>query len=1255
MRHMTLANANDIATWASTFEAPGLLPCLIRRLIYATADFDVRAEFRSNEGVRLPGWDGVVIAANQDAYVPGGTSGWEVSTQADPTSKANKEYKNRTANPCGFVPAETTLVHVTARQWRYRERWEKKHNDLGEWRQVRAYDAESLATWLELAPAVHVWFSRLIDKTADGVIDIESYWKDWAAETDPVTPSSLLVAGRSSLIAKITEWLDGTAPTCHLQSDSPDESLAVFGAILQETAEPVRETWLARALVVHTLEAWNSLVTPGRSELLLVPLFESSTPFVGRARRFGHRVLIPTRQGDSPNGFTVQVPKLVVDDAARALVSVGLPENRARELARLARRSLLSLRRELAEHAEAPRPDWARPENTRNLVALLLAGEWDTRPADTAVIAELATIPYEQVLEVVTRWAGAKDPPVKHSGGLWALTVKRDAWKQLEGAVTEADLERFAAVAARVLTHVDPQYELDDAERWMAGALGRALPHSRELRRGVAETLAIMASWEETNGHFRLPTFERSISTMAQQVFAWAGTDWKSWASLSDVLPVLAEAVPVPFLEALERGTHGERPVLRELFRETGNPLFSTSPHTSVLWALERLAWSPEHLARSAHLLATLARIDPGGTSANRPMNSLRSVLLGWHPQTMATVQQRLCVIDGVLRDESVIGWALLIGLLPGEGEIAFNNPRPEWRQWARNDPKPVTIGELREFTQGVFDRLLALVGSDGGRWRDLLEKLGSLDQVSQDRAIAALTELEPLALGASDRLAIWTTLRTELSRHRSYPDADWAMNPEVLERLASLYNRFEPGDPGGRWGWLFTPAPQLPDGEPADWKQHEAAIEEAQAQAMRSILETGNLPLVLRLVETVESPEMLGYTLVRIKELADDEKRLIVDSYLGTGMSPREQFGRAVTFGLERRNGFASTIEDLGRFVTTAAQRAGLYLAVRRDANILDLLDATDKATSQEFWGHCPAFGMFELDTKRVVRSLLRWGRTAVALHVLAHARKKQFHPALTAEVLEAFIRTPDGESGPMIAHHIAELMEALEQSNEIEDGRLASLEWGLLPLLDRRRSSPRRLHQELARAPGFFVSIVKLVYRAKGDQSGPISEQDRLRARNGHHLLEGWRSVPGLRADGSIDEAVLTAWVDEARGSLAAEDRAKIGDQVIGQVLSRAPEREDDAWPQRPIRNLLERLRSADVEKGFEIAVYNSRGVVGKSPDEGGVQEYALAERYEGLANRVADEWPRTGTLLRRLRDVYRRDGEREDLDAERFRDEM
>ena len=83
--------------------------------------------------------------------------------------------------------------------------------------------------------------------------------------------------------------------------------------------------------------------------------------------------------------------------------------------------------------------------------------------------------------------------------------------------------------------------------------------------------------------------------------------------------------------------------------------------------------------------------------------------------------------------------------------------------------------------------------------------------------------------------------------------------------------------------------------------------------------------------------------------------------------------------------------------------------------------------------------------------------------------------------------------------------------------------------------------------------------------------------------------------------------------------------------------------------IRDVIENVRSRDLESGFEVGTFNSRGVVTKNPAEGGEQERQLTKRYEKHAKAVRDRWPRTAAMLRKIAERYRAEARREDDQSE------
>ncbi len=193
---------------------------------------------------------------------------------------------------------------------------------------------------------------------------------------------------------------------------------------------------------------------------------------------------------------------------------------------------------------------------------------------------------------------------------------------------------------------------------------------------------------------------------------------------------------------------------------------------------------------RVTHVLARLDAIDtPPGRHANRPANSLREIHLLWVPQTYATLDQRLRALDLIRRRESNAAWKLMLGILPQGHDMSMPSPMPRWRDFTVDKVEVVTRGLIGRGAAAITERLLADVGVNSTRWSQLLDRFADLAP-DPEAGLAALEAAEQRIIDKADRAVLWASLRRVLHQHRQYPDAEWSMPAEVLDRLEAVYDR---------------------------------------------------------------------------------------------------------------------------------------------------------------------------------------------------------------------------------------------------------------------------------------------------------------------------------------------------------------------------------------------------------------------------------------------------------------------------------
>jgi hypothetical protein len=1237
-----LVDAEDLVVWANRRDSQSVLPQLVRRLVLGSAKGLRRVTFRSGSGVQLPGTDGVTVADDAHPFVPAGVTAWELTTIVvkDLKTKADEDYGKRGAPE--FAPEDSTFAFVSLRRWPNKHAWVDARKADGVWREVVALDADDLETWIEACPAVHVWLSRQLGRDTEDAEDVESYFRDWSNVTGIPLTAAFLSAGRQAAVESIQARLQ-TTESFAVRAESADEAMAVLAVAVLALPEEEREALLTQTVIVRTRAALDRFAY-SESPLIMIPLFEDQTA-AGRALGRGHRVIVPVGKTASDTASTIDVPRLATGPAAEALQGAGSSKEASAELAVLGRRSLMALRRKLSVRPELQQAPWARPENARSVLPLLLAGGWnESSEGDRQIVAEIAQADAARVQELAVRWSRDADPVVRSVGSVWYVPSSEDAWRQLAGAITVKDLERFEQAVLTVLGGTDPRWDIDPDSRWLS--LERRT-HSGSLQNGLAETLAVMGSLGSTTFVAGTPV-EAWAHRIVRALLDRANGDWRIWASLSSQLPLLAEAAPDAFLDAVEKGLTGEKPILK-LFQEPKDVMLGSSPHTGLLFALERLSWARDYLALASLALAKLTRVDPGGRLANRPRRSLRETFLPWVPQTVATWDEQFEVLGMLLDRVPDVGWQLHSDLLPKDHDSSSDRKKPQWRDWAPNDDVRVTIAENLRRVRDIAGRMLDKADHDGMRWRDLVTALPNLPRDPHDTIVERLEVINTGRLSEEGRDAVWTRLREIVGQHRSFPDAKWALPAAPLERLAKLLDRFE-----ARYGWLFADRVTLPEGREGDWEDRDRAVAEARRDAVSAIHAAGGTAAICALIPSVKNASQLGGALSASGVAQADEDKLLHD-HVGSPDPALSAFGRGFVVGGVQRNGTQWLYDKVKKEEFTPLQRAEMLSCLPSDPEVWAVAEA-DPALETCYWKRARSYykGSPE-DVEHAVRKLMEFGRAHAAVEELDFRLRDEQPPSSTliVEALEKVLGQPDIDfNDGDFSYRVGELLNAVTRRRDVEEARVARLEWAFAPLL-RLERPPALLHREILRNPTFFAELLAILFKPEAGEDRESTDEAANLATRAFHVTESIRRMPGVGEEGSIDVAALNAWVDAALKATIENGRPTLGAQYVGRLLSYSPPGADGAQPHEAVRDVIERHENPEVERGFHLGVFNSRGVTTRSLEDGGRQEHELADRCVAWATQLNTRWPRTAAMLRQMSEDYRRQARREDAETDRRKD--
>lgn len=1265
--HESWVKARHLENWSSTRKAQEVLPELVRRLVYASAAEPARIEMPGGEGQRH-GWDGVVDSPKNTLLVPAGVSAWEMSVEQRPASKFESDFAARKKGPLGLPASEVTFIFVTSRKFDGKQKRRDEKRGLGKWKNVEIYDSADLELWLELAPGVDAWMAEQLGLRPAGVMSISEHWESLSQLTEPRLKPEIFLASRRGLAKILGEFLVGTAGVMALECRSPVEAVDFVAAYLaltktadKEVAEIAMEEHdrtraRSRTVVVRDRSQWEGLAqATGPLTLIGYPSLALSAEDLNAAVRRGHRAIIAATQFSNHRLQAMRLPRPSRFELREALRRSGFEKEKSDDAARAAGGSLSVLKRQLSVIPDSRLPDWCNSADVDGFMPMLLIGAWDEASAvDRAIISRLSGRPYPEIQNVASRLAKVDEAPLARFESRWRLVSPEDSWSLVGRHVTDDQLALFETIAIEVLGQENDAVSASFEERLKTSLAGTSKPiASTVLRRGVSETTAILGA-----GFGPVAELSKARERSAKIVRAsLKNATWLKWATLGDVLPLLAEAAPREFLNAvsadLERESDGE---LTKLLADDAEeyPWASACKHAGLLWALEALAWSPEWFSKACDILANLCEVDTGRKWGNRPGGSLVDIFLTWYPQTAAKVEQRVAALKSLAKHRPAVAWNLLFSLLPQVRSTTMPTHRPIWRDWVSAWQEGVSDADDWKQVEATGHLIVQLIGNDAAKWHKVLDQLQAIPEDHRNQLIERLRGFAVDELDTEDRRRLAEHLRKTIRHHRDFADARWALPKETVDQLEQALSRFVPDVLIERHAWLFAPWVEL-EGFMNNYGEMEAELARRRAASLSEIVDREGLEGVSNLADIVESPGQVGATLAATDCSLDAQ---FLRELLTKADANRKTLAANYVWARIRNTGW-DWVRALRLETWSGSDAATLLGCVGMDPDAWTFAKALGNDIWREYWRRVAPANGFLLRDQRLLefasQRLLEAGRAQDAVLALSPVTLGKFDAA-PSSVMEALTACRDTELHANTLSVIQRLFTWLQEKirpNEDElTRRLGELEWRYLQLLDGFDARPSTLIYCVSEDPKFFARLISLVFRPKDvpESDVPSTDEQQQRASHGYRLLMNWNRVPGTQSDGSIDEEQLLRWLEAARSLCRASGHLEVADLQIGEMLGSWPRPKDEStmWPCVEICDAIEEVDSDDLDQGFQIGAFNSRGVVVRSPLMGGDAERKEGAKYRRWAELCDADWPRTAASLRSIADSYEFDAQREDVRA-------
>ena len=645
------------------------------------------------------------------------------------------------------------------------------------------------------------------------------------------------------------------------------------------------------------------------------------------------------------------------------------------------------------------------------------------------------------------------------------------------------------------------------------------------------------------------------------------------------------------------------------------------------------------------------------GNWGNTPAGSLMALFRTWIPQTAATLEQRIAVLDTLCIRHPAVAFQLLDALVNVDHDTAMPSSRPEWRDDDAGAGHGATNQDLYAMLAAAADRMIAMSADHPERIAALLDKIQDFDE---PRIAATLALVDPYTRPDAkdgDRETIRTALRHKIHWLRNYGETGKQAFKGV-KRLEALHQALEPKDIVVRHTWLFAEGWPRPPARVRDetFDRRGGHLQKLREAALREVYAETGFAGVEMLAAGARGTMTVGATLAGLSldqtALIDWVVREAADVFptdpltaTFTGLlrwMPAESSFALLHAVAERARTSGWSPDKLARLLTMGPEGRATW----------DLADELGPEVEEAYWRQCgPGFWLRDTpeDFRFALQRLLRAGRPRTALQ-LCHLDVKETAPALLMDMMEGILRGEEPDGALLSSWDVANIVDTLEANPMVDRERLARLEFGLLRLLGYGgERKAKTLYGAVMTQPKLFAELIALVYKPRhAERSESPTDQERNAAQTAWGLLRNSPAMPGQEVGAPIDAKAVAQFVAEVRELCRQSDRLEVCDITLGGILARAPVGSAGVWPHEAVRETLDLPEHGDLRRGLSTGLVNKRGATSRAYHEGGRLERDLAEDYRRHADALRNAFPLLAATLDAMAGSYEHDARREDTQA-------
>lgn len=844
-----------------------------------------------------------------------------------------------------------------------------------------------------------------------------------------------------------------------------------------------------------------------------------------------------------------------------------------------------------------------------------LVGTWNEKnQKEKDIIDALVGKNYEIWIKHLRKLLEQNSDYVTYKNNCWQINKREKLIERFSENYFPDDIKRFEEMSLKILAEQNPKFNLEPSQRYVSNIMWEEMIYSRQMKKEVLESFAILRSLQKKMINCE-DQVKYSCWTIVQKLLD--SSDWKMFASLDELLPVIAEIGEGEYIQQINKFINNNLDGFKQLIKEQDEFVTIRKYTSGLYWSLELLAWNPIYLMQSFDILSQISKYD------KKAIEIMSRILLPWFPQTQADFTLRKATIEMVLSENEEIGWELLMQLMPKYQTVSFPTYKPKWNNKVDEKDSEVTKREVYEQYRDFIKLAIDYSNTNSNRIIQLVDVMDNVSQELFDLIFNKISSEEILKLPDTEKYGIWNRIEDLILKHKKYSNAKWVLPKEIIARLEELSLRIRPSKKEMYYKRYFAGNYWDLYEDKGGYEEQEQKLLLEQVNYISELLEDG-INKVIEFGKSVKDGYRVGFALGDVGVKIKDEK--IIIALLNTGDYIIAQGYVKRKFSKE---GF-EWLDSINIDYLSVKGKVNLLTQLPNNQNVWDKTKFILQDNELEYWKTVDIrFVEGGSEYNYAVEKLIEADRPikGVELINMALYENRVFNRELSARALQCSIDS-QYDFNQIDIYDIKKVIKDL-QDNDYNKDELFKIEWAYLPLLSYDEEyRPITIEKRLSEDPEIYMQIICLAFKSR-DNKENIQDNDLKLATNAYRLLEIWKTVPGTNDDGIIDKEKINEWLVKMKKLATEMDRVEVALHYFGEVLIFAPKDTDGFWIDKSVATILNAKDADEIRKGYSIKVFNSVGMV--NLDEEGTVWNELGEKWERRAEETQIMYHRFANKLR------------------------